>query len=167
MAIGIALLGMIACGGNDASPPAPPADSRTPDGRTIADSAKAAMRDALGAATTGKKAWFLSQPGNTEVAALVASLTGVFKEAGWEVSAEPAVGVSLKAGVMTLVGEEQYPPYVDVALKAMDASGLGAKSAAGYRAYYDEKKKENANWPGIPMKPDQDFVIVVGPKPAA
>jgi hypothetical protein len=68
---------------------------------------------------------------------------------------------------MTLVGEEQYPSYVDTVLKAIDAAGLDAKSASGYRAYYESKKKENPSWPGVPMRPDQDFVIVVGPKPAA
>ena len=69
--------------------------------------------------------------------------------------------------VMTLVGEEQYPSYVDTVLKAIDAAGLDAKSASGYRGYYESKKKENPSWPGVPMRPDQDFVIVVGPKPAA
>ena len=49
----------------------------------------------------------------------------------------------------------------------MEASGLGAKSASGYRSYYEQKKQENPAWPGVPMKADQDFVIVVGPKPAA
>ena len=52
-------------------------------------------------------------------------------------------------------------------LKALEASGLDAKSASGYRGYYESKKQENPNWPGVPMRPDQDFIIVVGPKPAA
>ena len=136
-------------------------------GRELSDSAKSAMKDHLVTETTKKQAWILSQPGNPEVAALVTSMTDVFKDAGWEVKSETVTGISLKPGLMTLVGEEQYPPYVDTVLKALEASGLGAKSASGYRAYYESKKAENPNWPGVPLRADQDFVIVVGPKPAA
>jgi hypothetical protein len=156
-------------GGKAPAPAAPaPAAKAAPAGnRVISDSSKASMKTILAAETTGKKAWILSQPGNDEVAGLVSSLTGVFKDAGWEVNAETATGISLKAGVMTLIGEEQYPPYVDAAVKALDASGLDAKSASGYRGYYEQKKKETPSWPGIPMRADQDYIIVVGPRPAA
>ena len=136
-------------------------------GRELSDSAKSAMKDHLVTETMKKQAWILSQPGNPEVSALVTSMTDVFKDAGWEVKTETVTGISLKPGLMTLVGDEQYPPYVDTVLKALDASGLGAKSASGYRAYYESKKQENPNWPGVPLRADQDFVIVVGPKPAA
>jgi hypothetical protein len=135
--------------------------------RTISESGRTAMKDHLVAETTGRKAWILSQPGNAEVASLAASLAGVFKEAGWAVQSETVTGIMLKPGVMTLVGEEQYPSYVDTVLKALEASGLEPKSASGYRGYYESKKQENANWPGVPMRADQDFVIVIGPKPAA
>jgi hypothetical protein len=153
-----------------ASAPAPAAHAPAVDatgGRMLSESGRAAMKDHLIPETTGKKAWILSQPGNPEVASLVDSLVAVFKEVGWDVKTETASGISLKAGVMTLVGEEQYPSYVDTVLKAIDAAGLDAKSASGYRGYYESKKKENPSWPGVPMRPDQDFVIVVGPKPTA
>jgi len=151
-----------------AQAPAGQASAPAPGGgRQLSDSAKAAMKDHLVTETTKKKAWILSQPGNPEVAALVTSMTAVFKDAGWEVQSETVTGISLKAGLMTLVGDEQYPPYVDTVLKALDASGLDAKSASGYRGYYESKKQENPNWPGVPLRADQDFVIVVGPKPAA
>jgi hypothetical protein len=145
---------------------APAATAAGPD-RQLSDSAKSAMKDHLVTETTKKQAWILSQPGNPEVAALVTSVADVFKDAGWQVQSETVTGISLKPGLMTLVGDEQYPPYVDTVLKALDASGLGAKSASGYRAYYESKKQENPNWPGVPLRADQDFVIVVGPKPAA
>ena len=148
------------------APAAQPAGQATA-GRELSDSAKSAMKDHLVTETMKKQAWILSQPGNPEVATLVTSMTDVFKDAGWEVKTETVTGISLKPGLMTLVGEEQYPPYVDTVLKALEASGLGAKSASGYRAYYESKKAENPNWPGVPLRADQDFVIVVGPKPAA
>jgi hypothetical protein len=133
-------------------------------GRAIAAEGRAAMKEQLSGETTGKKAWILSQPGNPEVATLVGTLVGVFKEAGWDVQTDTASGISLKPGLVTLVAEEQYPSYVDTVLKALEASGLDAKSAAGYRSYYESKKKENPSWPGVPMRADQDFVIVIGPK---
>ena len=180
----ITLLGSTACeppeGPNTSKPqpgaPAPaaqapaaqaPAGQASTAGRVLSDSAKAAMKDHLVTETTKKQAWILSQPGNPEVAGLVTNMTDVFKDAGWEVKAETVTGISLKPGLMTLVGDEQYPPYVDTVLKALEASGLDAKSASGYRAYYESKKAENPNWPGVPLRADQDFVIVVGPKPAA
>jgi len=150
-----------------AQAPAAQASAPVSGGRQLSDDAKTAMKDHLVTETTKKKAWILSQPGNPEVAALVSSITGVFKDAGWEVQSETVTGISLKPGLMTLVGDEQYPPYVDTVLKALEASGLDPKSASGYRGYYESKKQENANWPGVPLRADQDFVIVVGPKPAA
>jgi hypothetical protein len=166
------LLVAAACGGGESKttpPPAtPPAVSAPapPPGRTIGEDARAAMKAAL-AGETGKTVWIYSQPGNAEVASLVESLSAVFRDAGWQVSAEKASGISLKPGIMTLVAEEQYPSYVDAVLKALDASGLEARSASGYRAYYQDKKKENPGWPAVPMRADQDFLIVVGPKPPA
>jgi hypothetical protein len=161
-------------GGKSPAPAAPPSASAAAaakpsatGSRTISDSQRASMKAILAGEMTGKKAWILSQPGNEEVTGLVSNLTGIFKDAGWEVSTETASGISLKPGVMTLIAEEQYPPYVDAVVKALDASGLDAKSASGYRGYYEAKKKETPNWPGIGMRADQDFIIVVGPKPAA
>lgn len=172
----LAVAGLMAC-----EPPEGPGTTGTPaagvptpagtpagtgEGRTLGEGGRAALKEQI-AAEGAKKAWILSQPGNAEVAALVSELTQVFKDAGWEVQAETVTGISLKPGVMTLMAEEQYPPYVDAVVKGLDAAGLEAKSASGYRAYYESKKAENADWPGIPMRADQDFIIVVGPKPVA
>ena len=51
-------------------------------GRTLSDSGRVAMKEQLAGESAVKKAWILSQPGNPEVAALVASLTGVFRKRG-------------------------------------------------------------------------------------
>src|SRR5689334_18601251 len=75
-----------------AAPSAAPAGAKpaATGSRTISDEQKASMKAILAGETTGKKAWILSQPGNDEVAGLVSSLTGIFKDAGWEVSTETA-----------------------------------------------------------------------------
>jgi hypothetical protein len=172
----LATAGLIACeppeGPNTTKTPPPAAKPATPPAaaspgpRTVGAEARTAMKEKL-AAEGAKKAWILSQPGNAEVATLVATLTSIFKDAGWEVEADTVTGISLKPGLMTLIADEQYPPYVDTMLKAMESTGLEVKSASGYRNYYDSKKQENPSWPGVPIKPGQDFVIVVGPKPTA
>jgi hypothetical protein len=143
----------------------PPPGTPAPGGRTLGESGRSAMKEHLATETTNTKAWILSQPGNAEVASLVGELVQTFKEAGWDVKSETVSGISLKAGIMTLIAEEQYPPYIDTVVRGLEASGLEPKSASGYRSYYDGKKAENANWPGVPIRPDQDYVIVVGPKP--
>src|SRR5262245_5086307 len=109
----LGLCGLLACGsreetGGTASAPPPPtsAPPAAPAGRTISAEARQAMKDRLSAQPAGRKAWILSQPGNAEVAALAGTLATVFKEAGWEVTAETASGISLKPGLMTLVAEE-------------------------------------------------------------
>src|SRR5262249_40060284 len=120
--------------------PAKPAAPAAPAGpRLISADARAGMKEKL-AAEGAKKAGVLSQPGNAEVATLVGNLTSIFKDAGWEVQADTVSGITLKPGLMTLVADEQYPPYVDSVLKALESAGLDAKSASGYRAYYQSKK---------------------------
>ena len=169
---GVAIL---ACEPSDRAPtrektPAPAAavaPTLPASGRTISAPARAAMKDLLAGAGAGHKAWILAQPGDAEVASLAESLSGLFKEAGWEVSASTASGITLKPGVMTLAADEEFPPYVDAVVRALDGSGLDAKSASGYRGYYEAKKQENPAWPGIALRADQEFVIVIGPKPAA
>jgi hypothetical protein len=145
----------------------PTATAPANPGRALSESARTAMTERLANEAVGRKAWILSQPGNPEVAALVASVSGVFKDAGWEITTEMASGISLKPGLMVLIADEQYPTYVDSVLKAFEASGLDVRSASGYRAYYASKKQETPGWPGVPVRADQDFIIVVGPKPAA
>jgi hypothetical protein len=162
-------LALLACerpdGTSTTGPPAAAGPSAPAAERRLTNEARAAMAQELAGEGGARRAWIMSQPGDPEVAALVSSLTAVFEGAGWTVQAETVSGMSLKPGVVTLVAEEQYPPYVDSVLRALEASGLGAKSASGYRPYYESKKQENPSWPGVPMRADQDFVIVVGPKP--
>ena len=63
--------------------------------------------------------------------------------------------------------EEKNAEFVETAQRALDAAGIKATAAIGYRAFYKEKKKENPSWSGIDMKADQAFAIVIGPKEEA
>ncbi|HEV7732540.1 MAG TPA: hypothetical protein VGR62_10285 [Candidatus Binatia bacterium] len=172
---------LAACGGSDseraaapapANPAAAPAPAAAPpatlpsNARTLTPEQRAGMLDILKAeAGTEKKAWFTVGPGNPETQNLKSQFEAIFKEAGWETSTQTLTGMMLKPGVMMLIGDEQGPPYADTAQKALEASGLEVKTASGYRPYFEEKKKENIAWVGIPMGPDQAYTIVIGPLP--
>ncbi len=175
---------LAACGGSDAekaaapapapaapaapAPAAAPPATLPPNARTLTPEQRAAMVDILKAeAGAEKKVWFTVGPGNPETQNLKAQFEAVFKEAGWETSTQTLTGMTLKPGLMLLIGDEQGPPYADTAQKALEASGLEVKTASGYRPYFEEKKKENIAWVGIPMSPEQAYTIVIGPLPPA
>jgi hypothetical protein len=149
------------------APAAPPA-TLPANARTLTPEQRTGMVDILKLESgPEKKVWFTITPGNPETAALKSQLEAVFKEAGWEAQTQTVTGMMLKPGVMMLIGEEQGPPYADTAQKALEASGLDVKVASGYRPYFEEKKKENAAWVGVPMSPDQAYTVVIGPLPPA
>jgi hypothetical protein len=127
---------------------------------------RAAMAEILAAETAPERtAWLAVGSGNPEARALAQALQAVFEGAGWKVQVQTLTGMVLKPGVSILMAEEQPPPWTDAASRAMEASGVGAKAAVGYRPYYEEKKKEDPSWVGVPIAADQAFVIVIGPAP--
>lgn len=111
-----------------------------------------------------KKAWFSVQSTNAEAVTFQKWLAAAFTEAGWQVESSPWPGGGLKPGVFFFAAEEKNDDYVETAQRALDAAGIKATAAIGYRAFYKEKKKETPSWSGIDMKPDQTFAIVIGPK---
>lgn len=148
------------------APAAAQAPAETPPGgRTVSDEQARAVMDML-VTETGpvKKVWFTVMPGDPEAAALKERFETIFEQAGWEASTNTVSGMMLKPGVMVLIAEEEAPPYVDTAVKALGVSGLDVKSASGYRPYYEEMKQKNPNWPGIGLAAGQDYTVVIGPK---
>lgn len=147
-----------------AAPAAAPVET-PPGGRTISDEQARAVMDML-VTETGpvKKVWFTVMPGDPETAALKQRLQTIFEQAGWEASTNTVTGMMLKPGVMVLIAEEEAPPYVDTAVKALGVSGIEVKSASGYRPYYEEMKQKNPAWPGIGLAAGQDYTVVIGPK---
>jgi len=170
---------LAACGGSSEAPPskpAAPAATTPPPAAPAATSPRApdatkrsAMVEALKAETgADKRVWLVVSPGNAETLALASALEGAFRDGGWMPKTQPLSGMVLKPGpVRILVGEEQEPPQVDTVRKALEAGGLTVETGTGYRAFYEEKKKENPSWPGIPMTADQPFIVVIAPQPPA
>ena len=135
-------------------------------GRTLdADHQKAMQQVLTSATTTGQTAGIQVIGGDPEASAFADQLAGTFKAAGWNVMRSVVSGMRLKPGVFFFEAAEESPEYVAAARDALKAGGLEAMTAAGYRSYFEEKKKENPAWVGVEIPAGQDFVIVVGPKP--
>jgi hypothetical protein len=151
---------------------ADPVPSATPKTKAVAPSQRApdateraAMLEVLKSETAPERmAWFSFTTGSSEGKALADALAAIFREGGWKAEVNALSGLRLKPGVSMLIAEEEAPGWVDSALRAMQASGIDVKSASGYRSYFEDKKKENASWPGVPLPKDAAFVIVLGPE---
>jgi hypothetical protein len=157
-----------------AEPPAEPAPVPEPSSTAITsprapnDSQRAAMVQVLSSEKgAGHKAWLLVSPGNPETEALANALKSIFEDAGWKAEVQPVTGMLLKPGISMLAADEEPPAWVAVVQHALQQSGLDVKFGSGYRPYYDEKKKENPKWVGVPITKDQAFVVVIGPEPTA
>ena len=155
-----------------AEPPAEPAAAADtaptgPGARSLSPQQRSAMIDKLRTAdsSTPNLAWFATVTDNPEAAAFQRALHGVFEEAGWQVRSNAPVTFRLKPGNYLFVADENPPPYVSTALDAFDAAGIALPVGRGYRAFYAEKKRDNANWNGFEMTPEQTYVVVIGPQP--
>jgi hypothetical protein len=148
--------------------PAPGAPAPAAGGRSIGPNTRPVMLETLARERGNDRTmWLAISPGDPETAALKDEITALFQEAGWTVQTQTLTGLRLKPGLVLLLAEESPPPYTEVVVDAFETSGLEVKSASGYRAYADEMKQQNPEWPGIPMTAEQDMVLVLGPKPAA
>lgn len=150
----------------DPSPAPEPSSTAVTSARSPDESERKAMVQIL-SSEKGQKASFLVTPGNAEAEALANDLKGIFEEAGWKADVTPITGMMLKPGVSMLAADEEPPAWVAVVQHALQQSGIDVKFGSGYRPYYDEKKKEDPKWVGVPITKDQAFVIVVGPEPGA
>lgn len=165
---------LAACGGSDDSAPAPattaaPAGAAGQAASRVPDAAqRSAMIDVLKREQRGDtRVWFVVAPGNAEASALAGALEAAFREAGWVPARQALSGMTLKPGpVRILVGQEEEPPAVDTTRRALEAAGLAVETGTGYRAFYEEKKRENPSWPGIPMTAEQPFLVVIAPQVA-
>jgi hypothetical protein len=148
----------------------PPAASPEPSGARDIDPAETdAMLAVLRADTSSdKRVWLIVSPGSPPTTTLGATLETVFREGGWQPTTQKLTGMVLKPGpIRILVGEELEPPAVDTVRRALEAGGLTTETGTGYRAFYEERKRDNPNWAGIPLEAEQPFVVVISPPPVA
>ena len=147
--------------------PAPPAaaaarPARAP--RVLTEGQKKSMLESLRAETG--KVWFTTTPNDAEATAYQNALQGVFQEAGWEVQSDTSATFGLRPGIYFLMADETPPSYVLTALGAFNTAEINVSAGRGYRQFNEDKKKENPNWRGFDLAPNQTFIIAVGPQPA-
>ncbi|HXC50091.1 MAG TPA: hypothetical protein VN634_04350 [Candidatus Limnocylindrales bacterium] len=137
-------------------------------GRTVDETARQMMIDALAEATGDeKKAWIRVDPRDREASSFANQIAAVFRDQGWDTKVLDNEGLRFKPGLLFFVGDETEPPsYVTAAQKAIEAIGEEVTSGRGYRSYYENKKKESPDWQGSSFAPEQTFVLIVGRKPA-
>jgi len=166
----LVLLAVAACGDGPVDGPARGGERGTAaaDAGRLDEAARRAMVEVLRTAlATDRRLWLVVAPGRQEASTLAADLEAVFEDAGWTPLRQPLRGMTLKPGpIRILVGDEEEPPSVDAIRRALAAGGLETQTGRGYRAFYEERKRENPAWVGVPMAPDQPFLVVIaGPPP--
>jgi hypothetical protein len=136
--------------------------------RTLSGDQRQAMLDVLrGEGGPVKKVWFQVERAKSEPAAFAKVLEEVFRDAGWETQTSDSGGLAFKPGLSVLVADEDWPAYASTAYEALQKTGIDVKAARGYRAYYEEQRKEKPGWQGPKLGPEQTYVVIVGPSPAA
>jgi hypothetical protein len=134
--------------------------------RMLSDEQREAMRSQLSTAP-GKKVWFVREPNDLEAEAFQRELEAVFQESGWEIASSSEASYRIKAGLYLYIADTELADHISAALNGLRAAGLEPFAGTGYRAYYERKKREDPNFRGNELAPEQDFVIVVGPNPDA
>ena len=113
----------------------------------------------------GKRVWFVTQANDPEAGSFQFEIEDAFLQAGWQVAASSESTQPLRAGLRIYAADDTLPDHIAVAVNGLRGIGLDVFAGTGYRAYYEQRKEENPDFSGFELAPDQDFVIVVGPKP--
>jgi hypothetical protein len=151
-----------------ASAPTPPAQGTSAAPRTLTEEQRQAMVEVLRAETGPvRKVWFQVELAKPEPLAYQKALEQVFRDAGWEVETSGAGGMTFKPGIYLLVGDDEWPSYASTAYDAFQKAGIDVKAARGYRAYYEEQKKEKPGWQGPKLATDQTYIVLIGPNPSS
>ncbi len=146
---------------------APTAPGATGPARSLTDEQRQAMLEVLrGETGSVRKVWFQVEQNKSEPTEFAKVLEQVFRDAGWEVQTADSGGLAFKPGVSVLVADEDWPPYASTAYEALQKAGIDVKAARGYRAYYEQQRKERPGWQGPKLIADQTYVVIVGPSPA-
>jgi hypothetical protein len=109
--------------------------------------------------------WFVSNRGDEESVAYQRAIQDVFEQNGWQVKSSEPSTFNLRPGIFFLMADEDPPSYVLTALGAFEAADITVSAGRGYRAFNEQKKKENPNWRGFEMPGEQTYVIAIGPAP--
>lgn len=124
--------------------------------------ARAALVSVLRSEPADSPVWFAVSERNPGAQAMLAKLRQAFAEAGWRVEGTLVVPFSLPPGVLVLAADETPPKYVKTAEVALFAAGLLPRSGVNYRDYFEEMSRQQSNFKGFELGPDQTYVIALG-----
>ena len=141
-----------------------PTASSPKAGRAVSNEARSAMQVLL-SSEKGRKVWFQTAANDAEAAAFRQEIQAVFEESGWQVAGNSEAGFAIKPGLYLFAADTLPAMHVTTALNGLKAAGYEVSVGSGYREYSDSMKKQNPNWLGFTLAPDQEFLIVVGPQP--
>lgn len=129
---------------------------------TLDDTTRASLERVLRTAPAGSPAWIAAPKSDAKAVTLAKEISGAFTKAGWRVRPVRRTAVTPKPGTYLFAAEEEPPAYVHTVAQALGEAGIEATMLTGYRAYYDEKKKEDPKFQGYPLAPEQTFLVVIG-----
>ncbi|MEZ4406130.1 MAG: tetratricopeptide repeat protein [Polyangiales bacterium] len=142
--------------------PAPsPLPTAAAGARTLSDAARAAIASTL-AEGRGSPVWITASGVDPSAVARAEELAAIFTQAGWNVRALTRSPVRARAGVFMFAADEVPQAYVDLARRALVAGGMTPTVGTGYRAFYEQRQRENPGYQGFALAPDQTYVVVVG-----
>ena len=104
---------------------------------------RSAILDHFAAIPTGSPIWFSTYTQDPNAVALQREIEDVFLQAGWQVRGNRPVQFRLKAGIFVFMADPKPPQYALEAQAALEAAGLSVIGGSGYRAYYEQMKREN------------------------
>jgi len=153
----------VAAAGSEAEE-APSRATVAADGK-LDDTTRASLVRVLRTAPAGSPAWIAAPKSDAKAVTLAREISGAFTNAGWAVRPVRQTAVTPRPGTYVFAAEEEPPAYVRTVAQALEEAGLGATVLTGYRAYYDEKKKEDPKYQGYAFAPEQTFLVVIGRRP--
>lgn len=132
--------------------------------RMLSHEQRDAMRSTL-STEPGRQVWFVRQPSDPEAESFQRELEAVFQESGWEIAGSGEAAYRMKPGLYVWMADEEPAAHVSTAVRGLRAGDLQPFVGTGYRAYYERRKREDPEFLGNELAPEQDFVIIVGPNP--
>jgi hypothetical protein len=156
---------------DDLAPPDLPTNLDPPAPETVvagaltlgpAERATLASQLAFIAPDVDRRVWMTVTFGDPGAAQFASALGQVFSDAGFTVQPVTVARFPIRPGIYFMSADDEPPEHVTAMLSAIEATGYEVTSGRGYRAFYQEKKREDPEWNGFELAADQTFVIAIG-----
>jgi tetratricopeptide (TPR) repeat protein len=133
-------------------------------GWQLSSAARPALVAALQTQPAGTATWIVYDARYPAAEQLAREIAAGFEEAKWTAQLEKAT-FSLRPGLFVFAAEDPASAAAATAFEGIKATQLNPTLGTGYRAFVEERKRTNPDWRGLELRPEQDYVIVVGRQP--